>query len=209
MTNIYYNILDEQRRNMLPLLVFLKDNFYLAGGTGLALQIGHRDSIDFDFFTLRDFDTNHLFKELKMVFTGKTVKKIQEEMNTLTVLIDEEIMISFLRYEYDLMEECIETEDMKIASMLDIGCMKCSAVISRSLSKDYIDLYFIIKRIGLRELLDGCSKKFRDIDISLILKSLIYFDDIIEERIDFKGDNAVGMEEVRSFLREEVRRLSL
>ena len=203
MTNIYYNILDEQRKSMLSLLVFLKDNFYLAGGTGLALQIGHRDSIDFDFFTLRDFDTNHLFKELKMVFTGKTVKKIQEEMNTLTVLIDEEIMISFLRYEYDLMEGCIETEEMKIASILDIGCMKCSA------SKDYIDLYFIIKRIGLKKLLDGCSKKFKDIDISLILKSLIYFDDIIEERIDFKGDNAVGMEEVRSFLREEVSRLSL
>ena len=141
--------------------------------TGLALQIGHRDNVDFNFFTLRDFDTNHLFKEMKMVFTGKTVKKIQEDMNTLSVLIDKEIMISLFRYEYDLIEECIETKDMKIASISDIGCMKCSAIISRSLSKDYIDLYFIIKRMGLRELLDICSKKFKDIDISLILKSLI------------------------------------
>lgn len=73
---IHYHILDGERRNILPLLGELKGQFYLAGGTGLALQIGHRDSIDFDFFTETDFDTALLLQKLEKVFAGKKIDEI-------------------------------------------------------------------------------------------------------------------------------------
>jgi len=65
--NMFYNILDEKRKDILPLFRKLKNKFYLAGGTALALQLGHRDSIDFDFFSEDEFDTRELFEKLKML----------------------------------------------------------------------------------------------------------------------------------------------
>ena len=209
MADIFYNILDEKRINILPLFSFLRDDFYLAGGTGLALQIGHRDSIDFDFFTQKDLDTRIFYDKIKTVFKNKKIKKTQEEENTLSILIDDEIRISFFKYGYGVVKKCIEAEYFRIASIQDIGCMKCSAILSRSLSKDYTDLYFIIKEVGLEKLLKHCSKKFKDVDISLILKSLVYFDDIIEEKINFKGENSINLEEVKSFIKKEVKSLDL
>ncbi len=62
---MFYNILSRKRKAILPLFKSLKNDFYLAGGTALALQIGHRDSIDFDFFSKKSFDTNILFEKIK------------------------------------------------------------------------------------------------------------------------------------------------
>ena len=85
---MFYNILDKKRLSILPLLNNFKKDFYLAGGTGLALQLGHRDSIDFDFFSKKDINTTELFLKIKQVFRGHKIKKVQEIKNTLTVFID-------------------------------------------------------------------------------------------------------------------------
>jgi hypothetical protein len=92
---MFYNILDKKRLDILPLFRIFMSRFYLAGGTGLALQIGHRDSIDFDFFTMEDINTKELFEQLRDIFKGHKLLKIQEEPNTLTLLIDESVKISF------------------------------------------------------------------------------------------------------------------
>ena len=76
---MFYDILDEKRIKILPKLKFLKEEFYLAGGTALALQIGHRDSIDFDFFKQEKLDTEKLFYKIKNVFKEHKILKIQEE----------------------------------------------------------------------------------------------------------------------------------
>jgi hypothetical protein len=209
MAKIFYQILDKKRIEILDSFLFFKKDFYLAGGTGLALQIGHRDSIDFDFFTRNDFDTIFLFNKLKEIFIGRKIEKTQEEKNTLSVIIDDEVKISFLRYDYRIIGDFIDTDYFRIASIEDIGCMKCSAIVSRSLLKDYVDLYYIIKEIGLSNLLDICKKKFKDVDISLILKSLIYFDDIVKEKIDFKNSNKINLKEVQYFFKKEIEKLDL
>jgi hypothetical protein len=86
---IHYHILDEQRLAILPKFEpFRALGYYLAGGTALALQIGHRDSIDFDFFSPQEFDTANLFTVIEANFTGYTIVRTQEEKNTLEVLID-------------------------------------------------------------------------------------------------------------------------
>lgn len=202
---MHWNILDENRKKILPLLAKVSGDFYLAGGTGLALQIGHRDSIDFDLFTKNEFDTISLFEEIVNIFEGHRILKTQEEKNTLSVLVDDSIKISFMRYQYDLLKPLLSTEYFKIASIEDIGCMKLSAITSRSVLKDYVDLYFILQKVSLRDLLVMCTIKHPTIDTNLILKSLIYFEDVVPEPIMFKENHNVDFETIKKYLIGEVK----
>src|SRR3989344_2520717 len=97
---MFYDILDTERMNILPKLSFLKDRFYLAGGTGLALQLGHRDSVDFDFFAKESFNTFDVYKELLEVFGQENITKTLEEKGTLGVVLNKNIKLSFFSYPY-------------------------------------------------------------------------------------------------------------
>ena len=205
---MYYAILDKHRKEILPFLKNLKDEFYLAGGTALALQIGHRDSIDFDFFSNNSINTVQLFSKLKNIFNKFQILKIQEEKNTLTILINNIIKISFFSYGYKLLKNKIIEPNLCIASMEDIACMKLSAIISRATNKDYIDLYYILKQLDLQAVLKMCEEKFNDIDTNLILKSLVYFDDVAIEPIIFKNNMDIEFKEIKSFLIKEVKRIN-
>ena len=181
----HYDILDPGRKEILPKLAAFKTQFYLAGGTALALQIGHRDSLDFDFFSREEIDTVKLFDQINEIFAGSEIIKTQEERNTLSVNIGQ-VKFSFLTYPYELVDKLVEAEFFNLASIKDIACMKLSAITSRSALKDYVDLYFILEQYKLEELLNSCKNKFPQLDIGLVLKSLVYFDDIVEEPIIFK-----------------------
>lgn len=204
---MFYNILDKKRLDILPLFKIFKKDFYLAGGTALALQIGHRDSVDFDFFSQRDIDTKKIFEKITETFIDYKILKTQEEKNTLTVFISNGIKLSLFGYKYSLLNNTIDDENLRIASVEDIGCMKLSAITSRATNKDYIDLYYILQKIDLKNLLEKCSEKFLDLDTSLILKSLVYFDDIDTEPIIFKNNNFVKMIDVEKFLKKEVKKI--
>ncbi len=195
----YWNILDEKRINLLPLFKAFKEDFYLAGGTALALQLGHRDSIDFDFFSLRSFSTEELFQKVEQVFEGHLVIKTQEAKDTLTFVTYKGVKISFFAYTYKLIEPLLDEDNFKMASIEDIGAMKLSAITSRSVLKDYVDLYFILHKISLKKLLDITQEKFPTIDTNPKLKSLIYFDDIQEAPILFRDDE-VGFETIKDYL---------
>src|SRR3989339_746753 len=185
--SLHYEILDEQRKALLPLFKPIRElGFYLAGGTALALQLGHRDSIDFDFFIEDSFDTEGLFKKLTEVFRGYTLVRVQEEKDTLVLVINDEIRVSFMTYAYPLITPMFETEFFSLASLVDIGCMKLSAITSRSVFKDYVDLYFILHEVTLAELIKKLQLKMPTLDPLLALKSLVYFDDIILEELLFK-----------------------
>ena len=204
---MFYDILDKKRQNILLILKNFKKDFYLAGGTALALQIGHRDSMDFDFFTNKDIDTQYFFKQIKQLFNGYKILKIQEEKNTLTILIDNSVKLSFFTYNYILIDKLIEDDNLRLASVLDIGCMKLSSIVSRATNKDYIDLYFILQKINLETLLEKAKKKFPDLDKNLILKSLVYFDDIEKEPIMFKNRNKLSQKEIEDFFNKEVKKI--
>ena len=206
---MFYDILDKNRLDILSKLSFLKGRFYLAGGTGLALQLGHRDSIDFDFFTKENFNTFDLYKELLQIFGQENISKTLEEKNTLYVILNGNIKLSFFSYPYSLLEPLTKEEFLDIASMSDIGCMKLSAVVGRAVEKDYIDLYFILKQFSLAELLLKAKEKMPDLDQNLILKSLIYFEDVEKENIVFKHNFEVSFDEVKKSLEEEVKKLAI
>ncbi len=204
---MFYDILDKERLNILPFFKIFKDDFYLAGGTALALQLGHRDSIDFDFFIENNIDTIKLFSEIEEVFQQYPIKKVQEEKNTLTVIINNNIKVSFFTYKYKLLNKLIEEENLQLASIEDIACMKLNAIVNRSTMKDYVDLYFILQNTSIEILLDKCVIKFPSLDTNLILKSLVYFDDIIEEPIIFKNDFYITLEEIKKFFIKTIKKI--
>jgi hypothetical protein len=202
---MHKNILDKKRQNQLPKFTNLKEDFYLAGGTGLALQIGHRKSVDFDFFRKEKFDTDNLFREISAAFDQADIVRVEEAVGTLTVLIDN-VQVSFFHYPYPLVDDVIETEFIRIASLQDIGCMKLSAVVSRATNKDYVDLYYLLKdHTTLESLLQSVQEKMPDLDENLVLKSLVYFEDVTEEPLEFEDRNPPSFTEVKEFLRQTVK----
>ena len=151
-------------------------NFYLAGGTALALQLGHRKSIDLDLFSEKDFSTEELKTVLSQV--GK-LKVYSEEERTLNANLNG-VKISFLGYKYKMLFPLIKYGgNLKLADTRDIACMKIDAISSRGSKKDFVDLYFLLKKYPLKKILSLFDKKYKDIKYSQlhILKSLIYFQD--------------------------------
>jgi len=204
--NLHLNILDDKRREILPLFKsFSDDGFYLAGGTGLALQIGHRDSVDFDFFKEGDFDTTILIEKINAIFGSHKLTITQQEKNTVSCLVDDSIQVSFFGYKHKLLYPLVKNDYLNIASIIDIGCMKLSAITSRYVEKDYVDLYFILQNTPISELLENFIKKYPNFDKTLILKSLVYFDDIVEEPILFKESHNISLGTIKTFLQKIVK----
>src|SRR3989344_5264028 len=154
---MHYEALDEKRQTLLPAIGVFKKEFYLAGGTALALQIGHRVSVDFDFYTEKDFGTEDMYERVQKVF-GQ-VSRTQESQNTLAIVVQDDVRISFMKYRYPLIDACVETEYLRLASITDIGCMKLSAIVSRCELKDYVDLFFILKKLPLAALIISLVEK--------------------------------------------------
>jgi hypothetical protein len=157
---------------------FISD-FYLAGGTALAIHFGHRESIDLDFFSQKEFSLTKIKNELSML---GSFTLISEEEGTLHGLLDE-VKISFFYYPYPTLFPFIEFEKVPLADERDIASMKIDAISSRGSKKDFIDLYFLLKKYSLNEILEFFEKKYDQIQFNRlhILKSLIFFEDADKE----------------------------
>lgn len=200
-------ILSENRKKFLSSFAIWKDDFYLAGGTALALQIGHRDSFDFDFFSNKEFDTNNLIERLNAIFGKDSFKIIQIEKNTLSILLNSEIKISFMTYDYALLSPLISTKFLNIASIPDISAMKLSAIMQRSALKDYVDLYEIMKSYSLEQLLSFSTIKYPKIDQAVVLKSLSFLEDIVDEPLIYKDENSKpSIVVLKQFFQAEVQK---
>jgi hypothetical protein len=181
------------------------ETFYLAGGTALALHMGHRLSDDFDFFTLENFDNDHLANTLSGL--GK-FERLTEAENTLHGRIDD-VNVSFLGYRYPLLKELIRDGHIKIAGMADIACMKLSAMAARGSRKDFIDLFFILKQYSLNELFSWYREKYQIPDYDyVLLKSLIYFQDADEDPMPVMIKK-ITWDHIKEELMKEVRKYKI
>lgn len=182
-------------------LGFVK-NFYLAGGTALAIQFGHRESIDLDFFSREKFSVSDMEKELSLI--GKFILSKKDD-RTLDGILDG-VKISFFHYDYDLIYPLIEFNNIQIADERDIACMKLDAVSSRGSKKDFIDIYFLLEKYSLSELIDFFERKYKNIEYNKlhILKSLAYFIDAEDEPMPVMIKN-VEWEEVKKKIIEEAK----
>lgn len=179
--------------------------FYLAGGTALALQIGHRISVDFDFFTSANLPSN-LLRQVKMVFSDYPTSVTYQSPEQLNVLINN-IKITFLYYEYGIIDDFTRFKNISLASVREIAAMKALAIGRRLAYKDYVDWYFLLKEnhVNLKDIIVCAKKKFDgDFNDRLFLGQLVSVADIPSQKIDFLRDevNRTALEE---FFKETVR----
>jgi hypothetical protein len=152
----------------------LKDA-YLAGGTGLALHMGHRLSVDLDFFVRELFDEEALLQRIQEVPGFSLVSRSPQTLHANI----QGTKVSFLGYRYPLLFPLALFAGVPVADQRDIACMKISAIAGRGTKRDFIDLYFAAGRFGLAELLGLFSRKYVQTGYNRIhiLKSLVFFDD--------------------------------
>lgn len=174
---LYKNAIEE---NTLELLIKLQadeelSDFQLAGGTSLALQVGHRKSIDLDLFTQNDFDTNYLLEYLEQNYNFATD---YTATNTLKGSI-KNIKIDLISHKYELAKPFVQIENIILYSIEDIAAMKLNAITGNGTrSKDFIDIYFILKQFSVKEILVFYKTKYKSRNSFHVIKSLNYFDDI-------------------------------
>ena len=175
MTLAYQRVLDRKRVALLPTLKLLTQRgFYLAGGTGLALQLAHRRSIDFDFYLPDDFDSQRLHQALAARVREARLVRIGD--GTLIVRLNG-VECSGFRYAYPLLKPLVTNEYLAVASIEDIAAMKLAAVIQRGTRRDYVDLFVLIERFGLEKLLGLARKKYEGFNEYVALQALTYFED--------------------------------
>lgn len=202
------NILNKKRRSLLPLLKEFKDEFYLAGGTALALQVGHRRSEDFDFFTSGVFDLQALQEKTNSIFKPLHLSVTQLEENTYSIIIDENVKVSFFKIKHQIILPFVESEWFRLCNELEIGSMKIAALL-RAAFRDYVDLYFLLKKYKLGDILSLCERKYSDFEKSVYLKALLSYDDIEQAPIQYLEGYEKTPEEIFSFIEKQTRRFLL
>jgi hypothetical protein len=178
---MFLHILDEQRVNVLSQIISVQqESFYLAGGTSLALQLGHRDSIDFDWFSDEVIDLDALSNSLSEL---GSYRESYKQKNTLHAFLNR-VQLSYLYYPVKRLEPLVKStgeQSFFLAGILDIALMKLVAISQRGAKKDFIDLYAIMntKDYTWKFLFDSLYKKFenRPPNPYHLARSLVYFDD--------------------------------
>jgi hypothetical protein len=150
---------------------------YLAGGAGLALQLGHRRSADFDWFTPKTLPPSEVLKDVQTL--GLPVHIRQNDEGTFLGQVGG-VDYSVFRYRYPLVERSVTVEGCEVASLKDIAAMKMTAIVQRATKRDYVDLNALFKsrRVGLGDAISTMKKKFPGLDPSLALRALTYFRDV-------------------------------
>lgn len=200
--------LTEKGTRLWPRLPRFKD-FYLAGGTSLALQIGHRRSVDFDLFSTEQLPGT-LLATAKRIFAGSAIAVTYAAPPQLNLEVDN-VKVTFLHYPYPLIEPPVIYERLNLANITEIAAMKAFAIGKRLSYKDYVDWYFLLseKHVALPEVIELAQKKFGgDFNDRLFLGQLVSFEDIEELPIDFLRQS-VDKQETQSFLRQTVQNFKL
>ena len=178
MNQLFWNTITEDMR--LVLREFFKSGiarkFYLAGGTALSLQIGHRHSIDLDLFSPTE-DIPSIRAMLENSFSALMPELADSSWGNLVYVV-ENVRVGFYGYGYAMLNPLVEAETSHLASIEDIALMKMDALLSRANRKDFFDLYFICQDVPLRLLFDNAPQKFpsiRDFEVQVV-KRLVYFE---------------------------------
>lgn len=180
-----WNIFDKDRFELLKSItetVSIED-YYMIGGTALSIQLGLRESFDFDFCVPKQFNNEMLIEELKKL---GTLEVLQNQKGTCDVVLNG-VQVSFFYYPNPVINELVKTEEipsLKLASILDIAIMKIIAIGGRGAKKDFFDLYYIINKnkIVVEDLAKGLVQKCGNyINYVNIIMGLSYFEDAENE----------------------------
>jgi hypothetical protein len=176
------------------------DNFLLVGGTALALQLGHRQSIDIDLFSTESFDEEILIQQLaenySIEYSNKGIRTLNLQLNG--------IKTDILGYKYPLIGTPVIEDGIRMMGRKDISAMKLGAISGRGKKKDFYDLFFLLKEFSISEMLSFYSQKFNVTNVFHIIKSIDYFVDA-EIDADIKCLENISWKEVKKKIETDLR----
>ena len=196
---MHSEILNKDQLELLPMIKQFKREFYLVGGTAIALHIGHRRSIDFDLFKPGRLVLNRIVKKISTKnYHYKVTRRVEEQLN----MIVNNVSITFFEYPYPIEAKCDFQGIIRLPDLLQLAGMKAFALGRRSKWKDYVDLYYIMKNYHPIDSIIGISNKiYGDLFSEKLFRAqLCYFDDIdYSEQVEFLSDSPSN-EEIKEFL---------
>jgi hypothetical protein len=202
---MHKNILSREQLDFLPFLKNFSPAFSLAGGTAIALHLGHRRSIDFDLFSVKEFNNSAV--QRKILKNKKIERVFVDHQGEYTILVDG-IKLTFLHYPF-----AVEFKDelesfIKMPDLLTLAALKAYALGRRSKWKDYVDLYFILEnKINLGKIIKRAEKIFgNNFNEKIFRAQLAYFKDLdYSEEVDYLP----GFEIADDKIKKELTRISL
>jgi hypothetical protein len=201
---------DQQRRALdrLSGLPVLRD-FYLAGGSALAIQFAHRRSADLDFFSRAPVADLEVVKGAVATVFDHVV--VRAETDAALHLVCDGLPIDFVRYPYPPLDGTTEMNGVAMASARDLAVMKLSAISRRGLRRYFWDLYEVLRRTTLT--LRACGEAYvqrfgvREADLYHVLRGLTYFDDAEKDPVFPPGLDAKTWTAIQEFFRGEAPKL--
>lgn len=190
----------ELLRKLQSLYIF--KNSRLVGGTALALQLGHRKSVDLDLFGTIEITPEEI-QEVCRKAGELEISKVSRNINIFWI---DGIKVDCVNYPYGWLDECRVLDGIRLASVNDIAAMKISAIINRGTKKDFIDLHFLLKEMSLNKVLDLYDQKYPDGSRFIAIKSLTYFEDAESDPMPYMFSD-ITWEEVKVSIIDEVRKL--
>lgn len=199
---MYNEILNNKQEELLQLMSQFRREYYLVGGTAIALYIGHRRSIDFDLFKFSTINhKRNLDKIVSSSFKYNVTRRVTEQMN----LIINDVKVTFFQYPFPIEPTSRFETYFRMPSLLQLAAMKAYALGRRSKWKDYVDLYFLLQNyFTIEEISKEAIRLFGELYSEKMFRSqLSYFDDIdYSESVDFLIPNPPTEEEIKQFLAE-------
>lgn len=200
MFKIHQEIFNPERKEVFEKLSSWKDEGYLAGGTALALQLGHRESYDFDIFLPKALSPQ-LVSQCQKVF-GNDINIRINNGNFLMLDTAQKISLDFVYYWFPLLSKAVSTSSIWLASVEDIAADKAHTIGRRAQWRDYVDLFYILYHniMPIDVILKNAQKKFSpEFNVRQFLQQLTYWDDIYDFKVKFLR-NHYETEEIKKYL---------
>lgn len=197
---MHHEILSVGQKELLPLMSQFRREFYLVGGTAIALHLGHRRSVDFDMFKMSRLNhKKNLDRIVAAGFRHQVTRRVEEQMN----LIVNGVKVTFFQYPFPVVSEDRFEDVFRLPSLLSLAAMKAYALGRRSKWKDYVDLYFLLtEHFSIEEVSEKASELFGELFSEKLFRAqLSYFDDVdYGECVEYLIANPPSDEAVRAKL---------
>ena len=203
---LHGKVLNKRALDILEKLMLLPslNEFNLVGGTALALQYGHRKSIDLDLFgNVDSLNYDLIHEELCEI----AVPELASKSKVMIGYYIDNVKIDIVRYKYPLIKPIKVVDRLRLAQPEDIAAMKLAAITGRGKKKDFYDLFFLLKHFSFEKIFSFYDKKYPDGNRFLVMRSLIYFvdaeeddDPVLFEQLNWADIKAGIVDKYKSFL---------
>ena len=193
-------ILTTQQRELLPFIASFRRNFYLVGGTAIALHIGHRRSIDFDLFTSKKLNRSRIKQKVfELPYSKQT---IFDDIDQVHFLVNN-VKITFFYYPYPVEHNEMLNGVISMPSLLSLSAMKAFALGRRAKWKDYVDLYFILKEsFSIKDISTEAERIYGQLFSEKLFREQLAFHKDIDysEQVEYMpGVDVIG-QDIKDFL---------